>query len=153
MMQHMVPRNRIAKEQYSIPGRKSINHALNRRLIFDISRYQKMSIAMTSCDLKSCYDRVAHTPALLAMLGYGIPMEPMFSMFHSIQYMQFITRTAYGDSGKTFGGMEEGFLARPQGLGQGNGSGPPVWAVVSSRMFEVLHKRGLATDFTTPITN
>ena len=87
------------------------------------------------------------------MLGYGIPTEPMFSMFHSIQYMQFITRTAYGDSEKTFGGLEEGFLARPQGLGQGNGSGPPVWAVVSSRMFEVLHKRGLATDFTTPITN
>ena len=117
MMQHTVPRNRIAKEQYSIPGRKSIDHALNRRLIFDISRYQKMSIAMTSCDLKSCYDRVAHTPDLLVMLGYGIPMEPMFSMFHSIQYMQFITRTAYGDSEKTFGGMEKGFLARPHGLG------------------------------------
>ena len=107
---------------------------------------------MTSCDLKSCYDRVAHTPAVLAMLGYGIPAEPMYSMFHAIQNMKFITRTAFGDSEETFGGKEKGFLAKPQGLGQGNGCGPPVWAVVSSRMFEVLHKRGLVTSFKTPMT-
>ena len=91
MMQHTVPNDRISKEQYSIPGRKSIDHALNRRLVFDISRYQKSSLAMTSCDLKSCYDRVAHTPAVLAMLGYGIPAEPMYSMFHAIQNIKFIT--------------------------------------------------------------
>ena len=145
IMNHTVPNKRIAKEQYSIPGRKSIDHALNRRLLFDISRYQKSSMAMTSCDLKSCYDRVAHTPALLAMLGYGIPSEPMHSMFHAIQYMKFTTRTAFGDSMQTFGGKEANYTSRPQGLGQGNGTGPQVWAVVSSRMFEVLHKRGLET--------
>ena len=150
MMNHSVPRNRISKEQYSIPGRKSIDHALNRRLLFDISRYQKSSLAMTSCDLQSCYNRVAHTPALLAMLGYGIPSEPMYSMFHAIQYMKFTTRTVFRDSGETFGGREPTFTCRPQGLGQGNGMGPQIWAVVSSRMFEVLHKkRGLETSFMT----
>ena len=152
MMQHTVPRGRIAKEQYSIPGRKSIDHALNRRLLFDISRYQKSSSAMTPCDLRSCYDRVVHTPAMLAMLGYGIPEEPMLSMFHAIQHMKYVTRTQFGDSKKTYGGLEPGFIARPQGLGQGNGTGPPVWSVVSSRMFEVLHKRGLVTSFNTPIS-
>ena len=152
MMNHTVPRQRISKEQYSIPGKKSIDHALNRRLVFDIARYSKQSLAMTSCDLKSCYDRVAHTPAVLAMHSYGIPKEPMFSMFHAIQHISFTTRTAFGDSSKTFGGLEEGFLHRPQGLGQGNGSGPPVWSAVSSKMFEVLHNKGLVTDLSTPIT-
>ena len=97
-MQHAIPSNRIAKEQYSRPGRKSIDHALNRRLIFDLSRYQKSSLAMTSCDLKNCYDRVAHTPAMLALLGFGVPKQPLLSLFHAIQHMQYHTRTVYGDS-------------------------------------------------------
>ena len=114
--------------------------------MFDITRYKKTSMAMTSCDLKSCYDRIAHTPALLATRGFGIPKEPMYSMFHSIQHTQFVTRTAYGDSESTFGGLEEGYIARPQGLGQGNGTGPPTWAVISTRMFEVLREQGMAVE-------
>ena len=47
----------------------------------------KYSVAMTSCDLKRCYDRVAHTPAVLAMLGFGVPETPLYSMFHAIQNM------------------------------------------------------------------
>ena len=66
--------------------------------------------------------------------------------------MKFTTRTAFGDSGATFGGREPSFTSRPQGLGQGNGTGPQIWAVVSSRMFEVLHKRGLETSFKTPMS-
>jgi hypothetical protein len=68
MMSHTVGNGDIAKEQYSIPGKKCIDHVVNRRLIFDIVRYQKSSFAMTSCDLKSCYDRVAHAPAALAKI-------------------------------------------------------------------------------------
>ena len=153
LMKHTVPKNRIAKEQYSIPGKKCIDHALNRRLIFDVNRYQKNSMAMTSCDLKSCYDRVVHTPAVLAMMGYGAPQEPLTSMFHAIQNMQYVTRTAFGDSNKTFGGLEDGYTSKPQGLGQGNGTGPQVWAAISSKMFEVLHKRNLVSNFNTPISN
>ena len=132
LMHHTVPQDRIAKEQYSRPGRKSIDHAINRRLIFNLSRYQKSSFSMTSCDLKSCYDRVAHTPAMLALLGFGAPKQPLLSLFHSIQNMRYTTRTTYGDSSKTFGGMEEGFTAKPQGFGQGNGLASQGWTGLSS---------------------
>ncbi len=152
MMKHATDNGLISPEQYSRPGRKAIDHALNRRLLFDITRYQKSSLAMTSCDLKSCYDRIAHTPALLAALGYGIDGRPLQSMFTTIQNTKYVTRTAYGDSQATFGGLEEGFIAKPQGTGQGNGSGPQIWAVVSSRMFEVLRKRGHTTSHVTPIS-
>ena len=67
MMHHMVDKNKIANEQYSVPGKKYIDHALNRKLFFDLVRYQKKSAAMSSVDLKSCYDRVSHAPAYLAM--------------------------------------------------------------------------------------
>ncbi len=152
MMDHVIKHGALAKEQYSIPGRKAIDHALNRRLLFDIQRYSKTSLAMTSCDLKSCYDRIAHTPAILAALGYGVNGKPAYSMLSTFQNCQFFTKTAYGEANQSFGGQEEGYIAKPQGFGQGNGSGPSSWAVVSSRMFEVLHKRKLATSITTPIT-
>ena len=152
MMQHTINQNMLSKEQYSIPGRKAVDHALNRRLIFDIIRYKKSSLAMTSCDLKSCYDRIAHAPAYLAMTGYKYLSGPLISMFRCIQNMEWVTRTAHGDSRMTFGGSDQEFIAKPQGVGQGNGSGPSVWAVVSSRMFEVLHNQGLATTFEAPIS-
>jgi hypothetical protein len=151
-MHHSIDNNKIAKEQYSVPGKKSIDHALNRRLVFDIVRYLKISLAMTSCDLKSCYDRIAHTPAFLALRRMGIPKEVIFSMLETIQNAEFVTRTAYGDSDITFGGRETGFIAKPQGTGQGNGAAPQIWAVVSSAMFEVMHQKGLGTNFQAPIS-
>jgi hypothetical protein len=105
---------------------------------------------MTSCNLKSCYNRVAHALAALAMQSYGIPSTPIHSMFSTIQDIQYTTRTVFGDSDKVFGGKEN-FLSKPQGLGQGNGARPSLWSVVSSKMFEVLHQ-GCATSFTSPIT-
>ena len=107
---------------------------------------------MTSCDLKSCYDRIAHVPALLAMRRLGIPLEPIMSMFKTIQKTQFTTRTAFGDSEKTFGGFDKDYRTPVEGMGQGNGSGPQVWAVVSSAMFEVMRNLGLETHFTSPIS-
>ena len=38
------------------------------------------------------------------------------------------------------------------GVGQGNGCGPQVWAVISTAMFQVMKKRGLTTSFETPIS-
>ena len=108
---------------------------------------------MAGVDLKSCYDRVAHAPAYLAMRSYGIPSEPIESMFSTIQNMQYFTFTAHGMSTKSFGGREDGFSAAPNGLGQGNGAGPAIWSVVSSKMFQVMHKRGAATTISSPLTN
>jgi hypothetical protein len=102
MHHSIIGNNKIAKEQYSVPGKKSIDHALNRRFVFDIVRYLKISLAMTSCDLKSCYNRIAHTPAFLALRQMGIPKEVIFSMLETIQNAEFVTRTAYGDSDITF---------------------------------------------------
>ena len=50
MMKHCTEYNLLAPEQYSVPGRKCIDHVLNRRLLFDITRYQKTSLALSSVD-------------------------------------------------------------------------------------------------------
>ena len=47
MMQHALSTSSIAKEQYSITGKKSISHALNKTLLFDNARFQRaLNLAM-----------------------------------------------------------------------------------------------------------
>ncbi len=152
MMKHCNHHNLLATEQYSIPGKKCIDHVLNKRLLFDITRYQKTSLALSSVDLKSCYDRISHAPAFLAMTSMGIPQEPIISMFSTLQNVKYQTKTVHGLSTCTFGGKEDGYKHNPNGMGQGNGAGPPVWAVVSTKMFEVLKRQGLASHLSCPIS-
>ena len=152
MMNHMKDSNKLASEQYSAPGRKCIDQVLNRRLYFDMIRYQKTSAAMAAADLKSCYDRVAHAPAYLAMRSFGFPSQPIESMFSTIQDVQYYTFTSHGLSDISFGGRERGFKAKPNGLGQGNGAGPAVWSIVSTKMFQVMHSRDAFTTITAPIS-
>ena len=106
---------------------------------------------MTSCDLKSCYNRITHVPATMAMHRMGAQIQPAQSMFRTIETAKHTTRTAYGDSILTYGGQEN-FQAPVMGVGQGNGCGPQVWAAVSSTMFEVMRNKGLTTRLCTPIS-
>jgi hypothetical protein len=59
----------------------------------------------------------------------------------------------HGRSEQSFGGLEKGFNAKPNTLCQGNGAGPQIWSIVSSKMFEVMHAMKATTTFCTPITN
>ena len=153
MMAHTVRNNNIAKEQFSVTRKKSISHALNKTLLFDNIRYQKISVSLTYCDLRECYDRISHPPAMLAARSFGIPKNPLISFFATLQDVQYHTRTCYGVSEKTFGGLHNNFSAKPQGAGQGNGATPQLWAVLSSKMFHMLHTLGLTTKVVTPISN
>ena len=49
-------------------------------------------------------------------------------------------------------GKEKGYKAKPNGLGQGNGAGPSVWSIVSTKMFQVMHSRDAFTKITALIT-
>ena len=74
-MTHAIPHTKIAKEQYGILEKKCIDYALNRMLIFDKTRHIKRSLAMTSCDLKLCYDRIVHVVVILSLIGAEIPLN------------------------------------------------------------------------------
>ena len=62
-------------------------------------------------------------------------------MFMSIQNLQHRIRTVYGDSEVGFSGA---FYVVPiRGVGQGNGAGPQIWAVVSTLVSNMLRSLGL----------
>ena len=71
----------------------------------------------------------------------GAPIEPIISMFRTIQKLVHYVRTAFGDSDASFGG-EDIRMLELQGSGQGNGAGPSIWAMVSSVLFDIIRRKG-----------
>ena len=136
----------IAEEQFAKPKSDSTTQCVNRKLIFDLVRYARASFAMCSSDLKSCYDRIVHSAASLAMQKMGISRNQARSMFLTIQQCNHKVRTSFGDSEKTYGNQEE--KGEPLlGVGQGNGAGPTIWAIISSVLFQAMHAEGFKVEF------
>ena len=78
----------LAKKQYgSRKGKCAIDHAIHKRLTYDIIRTFRRPGALCSNDAKSCFDRVLHTIAMLAYRRLGIEEAPVRSMLATIQGM------------------------------------------------------------------
>ena len=65
--------NLLAKEQYgSRKGKSAIQHALNKRLVLDNIRLNKIPAIYCANDAKSCYDRILLMVAYLTMRQMNI---------------------------------------------------------------------------------
>ena len=74
-------------------------------------------------------------------------------MFSAIQKMIHRIKTIYGESEITYGGEDLGNWENyPQGVLQGNASGPSIWLTLSSLIFEILHKRGFSATISSSIS-
>ena len=153
MMKYAEDHDLISKVQYGGRKRRAANgHALNKRLFFDKLRQTRKKGAVCSCDLKSCYDRIVHAFAALAMRRAGVAETATVSMFQTIQNLIHKVRTAFGDSDESFGGEWWRELETLLGVGQGNGAGPAIWAVISSIFFDVLKSQGFGAILTAPFS-
>jgi hypothetical protein len=68
----------------------------------DNLRQARCAGALCANDAKSCYDRVVHSIVALAMRCMGVPVNPMKSMFSTLQKASHKIRTAFGVSDKTY---------------------------------------------------
>ena len=112
-MKSALQSNKIAAEQFSRPGRSAQDNALAKRLVFDHFRFLKRPFGMCACDLASCYDRVVHTAASLALQRVGVPLPRLKCMFGTIQNLAHHVRTAYGRSTNSIGGTSPKFSNMP----------------------------------------
>jgi len=72
-------------------------------------------------------------------------------MFSTIQQLQHFIQTIHGDSEISF---SSGTSAHPiQGVGQGNGAGPQIWAVVSSPIFDMVRLHRLGATFLSSVSH
>jgi hypothetical protein len=148
---HAEKHNLLAKEQYgSRKGKNSIEHAIHKRLTFDIMRQTRINGAVCSNDAKSCYDRIIHSLACLAYRRLGVPKPPVECMFQSIQNMKHHIRTTFGDS--SFSMDSTGTLIPFQGVLQGNGASPATWVILSTPLLNMLRSAGNGGYFISPIS-
>jgi hypothetical protein len=140
----------VAVEQYG--SRKNMfasDQSLNKALTFDIWRQLRQRGALCCNDAKACYDRIVHSCASLSIQRVGIDPHPITSMFKSIQSLEHHVRTVFGESKKFFKQAGEIPL---QGVGQGNGAGPQIWALVSTPVLNMLRSQGLGASFVSALS-
>jgi len=131
----------LAPEQYGSTKRhKAIDLAVNKSLTFDILHQVKRAGAICSNDAKSCYDLISHTQAAMSMQRVGVPKSIINCLFTTLQEAAHKVRTGFRDSKAHYEGRV--WLAPIHGIGQGNGAGPAIWAVVSSPLLNVLREKG-----------
>ena len=118
---------------------QAIDLALSKRLVWDLLILQRRAAGWISNDAKSCFDRVVHWVAIVAMLRFGLTWRVLSSMFNMLSSATHRVRTGFGDSDKSFHPPS----AVPfQGCGQGNGAGPPIWISVSSVLITMMESMG-----------
>jgi hypothetical protein len=152
MMSHAEQQGRVAPEQYgSRKAHSAVAHALNKQVAYSLVRVLRTPAAMCSNDAQGCYDRIVHSVASLSMQRVGVPTAPIASMFTTLQRLQRFVRTAYGDSPEALDAAGVNPIAI-QGVGQGNGAAPQVWALVSTVLLNMLRDAGFGARFVAPLS-
>ena len=150
LLHHAEQFSQIPPEAYgSRRNHRAIECALNKVLTADIWRQSRRTGALCSNDAKSCYDRIVHSVAILAMRRLGLSPETCHVMIGTLDQVRHHVRTAYGDSASSYGGIEIPL----QGIGQGNGAGPAIWLVVSIAIINMLKAEGFGFQMRTPISH
>jgi hypothetical protein len=83
------------------------------------------------------------------MQRVGTPIQPIISMFQTIQQLSHHVRTVFGESIQGYTHLGDIPI---QGVGQGNGAGPQIWALVSTPVLNMLRSKGLGANFTSSIS-
>jgi hypothetical protein len=152
LMHHAEDQHWIAIEQYGSRRHMSaIDHCINKRLSFDIIRQQKQPAALCVNDMKGCYDRIVHSVASICMQRMGLDDKGLRSMFHTLQHLHHYVRTIHGVSSKSFQANDIHPIAI-QGIGQGNGAGPQIWAAISSVVLNALRQQHAGAEFELPFS-
>jgi len=97
-----------------------------------------MHILATLCsnDAKSCYNWTILLVAALCLCRLGTPLLVVVSMTSTLAQLWYHVHSAFGNSELAQGQAE--WKDPIAGIGQGNGTGPQKWVVVSTLLFEIL---------------
>jgi hypothetical protein len=74
---------------------------------------------------------------------------PVISVFKTIQSAVYKIGTVYGDSNSTFRSPR---TTRFQGVGQGNGCDPTIWAAVRAHIIQMLYTAGFGLTFVSAVS-
>lgn len=105
----------------------------------------KTAGALCSNNAKLCYDQIQHSVAPLCLKCLGLPEGVIVCMSSTLQNLEYTMRMIYGDSEQSYGGNL--WIIPLHGSRQGNGTGPMLWAVVSTPVLKVMQSEGFGSFF------
>jgi hypothetical protein len=148
MMENDEAYEQLVWEKYgSREGKNAIDQALNKVLSFDLIRQAQMDAAMCSNDSKRCYDRIVHSITSIIMQQQNVPASACICVFTTLHNLHHTVRTIYGDYKSGYGGTL--WEVPYSGVGQGNGVGPEIWAVVSTPVLKMMKDEGFGFMYKT----
>jgi len=152
MMQQAEMTGLVAGEQYSSRnGKSTSNQSLNKRLAFNIIWQTRRAAIICSSNVKLCYDHIVHQIVAQCMYRCSIPKLTLICMFTTLQNLHHHVRTLYGNS--EVWGSTNIWGVQVSGIGQGNGAGPQIWAVVSTPILDLLCQEKFRAAFKASISN
>jgi hypothetical protein len=108
-----------------------------------------MDSAMCSNDYKSCSNSIVHSISSILMQQQSAHASTCTYVFTTLQNLHHTVRKIYGDSKYGYGGT---LWAVPySGVGQGNGAGPAIWAVVITPVLKMMKDEGFGFMYKTII--
>ncbi len=113
---------------------------LNKHLFYDYIWAMRIPAALCSNNAKSCYDQIVLLIAALALCRWGASIPVMESMIATLAQLQHHVWLAYSNSTHAQGQAD--WKDPVTAIGQGNGTGPQIWAAVSTPLFTILQQEG-----------
>ena len=139
----------VSEDQHgSRKDHKAITTCLNKKLLCDSLRQKRRAAAVAMNDAKGCYDRISHPIAILTLMSFGLPGLIARVLFETLQLAIHHIKTGFGRSGAAYG-------AEPtpiSGIGQGNGLGPTLWVLISSKLLLMMSWAGHGVSLLTSIS-
>jgi hypothetical protein len=129
MMQQAIQDGRIPQECFA-KKHSHCNHAvLTKQFFCNSSRSLHHPAGLGECNFGDCYNRAVHPPTSIALQSWGIPKTAIRLLLSSMQTMQYVPKTGFGESAESYGGTSS---SPNSGLGQGSGASPPAFLALSS---------------------
>ncbi len=129
MMKQVVQEGSIPQECFAKKHSHCNYAVLTKQFFCNSSCSLHHPAGLGECDFGNCYDRAAHPLTSIALQSWGIPASAIRVLLTTMQTMQYVLKTGFGESTETYGGMS----ASPNsGLGQGSGASPPGFMALGS---------------------
>ena len=137
-----------ADQHGSRKGHTAINTCLSKKLLCDLFRQKRRAAAVAMNDAKGCYDRISHPIAVLVIMSFGLPQSIACTLISTLQWVVHHIKTGFGQSGPVYGNEDIPI----SGIGQGNGLGPTLWALISTKLLQMMHSAGYGVSITSALT-
>ncbi len=139
MMQQAIQEGSIPQECYTKKHSHCDHAVLTKQFFCDSSRCLHHPAGLGECNFGDCYDRAAHPPTSIALQSWGIPKSANRVLLATMQTMQYVLKTGFGESAESYGGTA---LSPLTGLGQGSGASPPAFMALSLLIVNAYRRMG-----------